>query len=440
MSYPPNDAYGSSSNSPQRQPNQQQRPPQLREHRSDPYERHYAPTNTGNQYQNYEYEHQPAPQHGRQGQYHQQQHHDYYLPRANSSYTQHSGDHGPSGQYGSQQDSQSIRSTDRYYRQERQQAMPLGHPPPYATRQREYSDASSTAPLVSRQGGGPYAQSRSYQDSNASIDNYSYMPSEPRNPQISKYPSHPGQRQGMKSSGYPGGVKSAAVAGAAAGAIAGSKQMDVADAKRNSLMDPVETDNPNVLALSLPPGVKPSQEVSAVTIPVSQAPQKPYPYSSASPQSPSRNQDGNYPMPPSLSKTGSAGYSTASQRHQQHSTPKYEPGTMKAYQYVNSQNVPPILPPTYAPPPQIMISPSGNVKRHKSISDRYAGGNSGGECGCGECCSSFCGGCCTCCGKCACSCCGCLCCPIIMVLVVILICVGIALALYFNRDKIFHKT
>ncbi|KAI9501856.1 hypothetical protein BX070DRAFT_236136 [Coemansia spiralis] len=94
----------------------------------------------------------------------------------------------------------------------------------------------------------------------------------------------------------------------------------------------------------------------------------------------------------------------------------------------------------YSPPAQpsastTQYSTSSQLSRNKTIKDRYGGRNAGGESGMGECCETCCGGCmrCSCC-----ACCSMCCClgPIISWILVLLVLVGIALALYFNWGKI----
>ncbi|KAJ2348182.1 hypothetical protein GGF43_004609 [Coemansia sp. RSA 2618] len=94
-------------------------------------------------------------------------------------------------------------------------------------------------------------------------------------------------------------------------------------------------------------------------------------------------------------------------------------------------------PSAYTPPPHPTASSTQNsnatqLTRDKTIKDRYKGRKAGGDSCMGECCESCCGGCmrCTCCSVCCCM--G----PIITTILVILVLVGIALALYFNWDKI----
>ncbi|KAJ2302945.1 hypothetical protein IWW55_003174 [Coemansia sp. RSA 2706] len=94
-------------------------------------------------------------------------------------------------------------------------------------------------------------------------------------------------------------------------------------------------------------------------------------------------------------------------------------------------------PSAYTPPAQptassTQYSAATHMSRNKSLNDRYKGRRAGGDSCMGECCESCCGGCmrCTCCSVCCCM--G----PIITTIIVILIMVGIALALYFNWDKI----
>ncbi|KAJ2778877.1 hypothetical protein H4R18_004337 [Coemansia javaensis] len=95
-------------------------------------------------------------------------------------------------------------------------------------------------------------------------------------------------------------------------------------------------------------------------------------------------------------------------------------------------------PSAYAPPaaPAAQHSARAPVMRDKSIRDRYTRRNAGGDSGMGECCGGCCGGClhCACCSACSAACC-CLG-PIFTTILVILALVGIALALYFNWDKI----
>ncbi|ORX70445.1 hypothetical protein DL89DRAFT_134344 [Linderina pennispora] len=91
----------------------------------------------------------------------------------------------------------------------------------------------------------------------------------------------------------------------------------------------------------------------------------------------------------------------------------------------------------YQPPERPITSSTtrynaSQLARGKSVNDRYEQRKAGGDSGVGECCECCCGGCmrCACCSVCCCL--G----PIITWILVILVLVGIALALYFNWDKI----
>ncbi|KAJ2607183.1 hypothetical protein H4S08_004913 [Coemansia sp. RSA 1365] len=97
-------------------------------------------------------------------------------------------------------------------------------------------------------------------------------------------------------------------------------------------------------------------------------------------------------------------------------------------------------PSAYTPPAQptassTQYSTGTQLSRDKTVKDRYKGRSAGGDSGMGECCESCCGGCmrCACCSICCCM--G----PIITSIIVVLVLVGVALALYFNWDKITNK-
>ncbi|KAJ1846891.1 hypothetical protein LPJ73_004401 [Coemansia sp. RSA 2703] len=87
----------------------------------------------------------------------------------------------------------------------------------------------------------------------------------------------------------------------------------------------------------------------------------------------------------------------------------------------------------YSPPSQpdslpMQYSATSQLSRNKTVNDRYSRRNAGGDSCMGECCE-------TCCGRfmrCTCCCLG----PIISWILVLLVLVGIALALYFNWDRI----
>ncbi|KAJ1859255.1 hypothetical protein GGH12_004909 [Coemansia sp. RSA 1822] len=94
-------------------------------------------------------------------------------------------------------------------------------------------------------------------------------------------------------------------------------------------------------------------------------------------------------------------------------------------------------PSAYSPPSQptassTQYSNATQLSRDKTIKDRYKSRNAGGDSCMGECCESCCGSCmrCACCSVCCCM--G----PIITTIIIVLVLVGIALALYFNWDKI----
>ncbi|KAJ2587847.1 hypothetical protein H4R99_008009 [Coemansia sp. RSA 1722] len=90
----------------------------------------------------------------------------------------------------------------------------------------------------------------------------------------------------------------------------------------------------------------------------------------------------------------------------------------------------------YSPPSQPLAvsaqySATSQLSRNKTVKDRYASRKAGGDSCMGECCES-------CCGRlmrCACCCIS----PIITWALILLVLVGIALALYFNWDKITNK-
>ncbi|KAJ2672249.1 hypothetical protein IWW42_002975 [Coemansia sp. RSA 1085] len=94
-------------------------------------------------------------------------------------------------------------------------------------------------------------------------------------------------------------------------------------------------------------------------------------------------------------------------------------------------------PSAYAPPEpptasSTQYSNMTQVSRNKSVNDRYKARKAGGDSCMGECCEGCCGACmrCACCSVCCCM--G----PIITTIIIVLVMVGIALALYFNWDRI----
>ncbi|KAJ2448405.1 hypothetical protein EV183_005454 [Coemansia sp. RSA 2336] len=97
-----------------------------------------------------------------------------------------------------------------------------------------------------------------------------------------------------------------------------------------------------------------------------------------------------------------------------------------------------VSPPSAYTPPEpptassTQYSNMTQVSRNKSVNDRYKARKAGGDSCMGECCEGCCGACmrCACCSACCCM--G----PIITTTIVILVMVGIALALYFNWDRI----
>ncbi|KAJ2791701.1 hypothetical protein H4R20_006832 [Coemansia guatemalensis] len=88
-------------------------------------------------------------------------------------------------------------------------------------------------------------------------------------------------------------------------------------------------------------------------------------------------------------------------------------------------------PPAQPTPSSTQYSTGTQLSRDKTVKDRYKGRSAGGDSGMGECCESCCGGC----MRCACCTTG----PIIATIIVVLVLVGAALALYFNWDKITNK-
>ncbi|KAJ1646313.1 hypothetical protein J3B02_006206 [Coemansia erecta] len=88
-------------------------------------------------------------------------------------------------------------------------------------------------------------------------------------------------------------------------------------------------------------------------------------------------------------------------------------------------------PPSQPFPASTQYSATSQLSRNKTVKDRYTSRKAGGDSCMGECCES-------CCGRfmrCTCCCIG----PIISWALVLLVLVGIALALYFNWDKITNK-
>lgn len=85
-------------------------------------------------------------------------------------------------------------------------------------------------------------------------------------------------------------------------------------------------------------------------------------------------------------------------------------------------------------PPKTTQHTSTNLSRDKSYKDRYRESRAGGDSGMSECCGCCCGGC----IRCACLPACCCLSPIIIWLLTIIVLAGIAVALYFNWDKITH--